>query len=121
MVILKRQLLSVIPQTDRLRQLMNVRALLGRLVGRRSWRQIGCRKVEELRHIRLECIPVVQTWQVEPPLNEFQHGREIHRRVGDKMRLGEGRNHHYWNAKARNREISWWISRRDVLRRDSIR
>src|SRR5215471_7823165 len=90
------------------------------LVRRCCWIQVRRRPVKELRHVWLECISVIQGWKVESGFDELEHCRKVHRSVGHKMRLGKGRNHHKWNPKSGQGEITRRVSGRNIHGRNSV-
>jgi hypothetical protein len=114
------QIASQDVKLGRLRQMIAVAGAIGRLDWRRPRRHVRAVKVEELLHVRLERIALVQAWQVEARLYELEHGRKVHRRVRDIMRFGERRDYDGRNAKARDGEVAWGIAGIKVLWRDSI-
>ena len=74
--------------------------------GRSSQRHVH--KIEELRHVRLGRIACGQARQVKASLDQLQHRRVVHNRVGHVVRLCERRNHNQRHPEPGHKKSTDW-------------
>src|SRR5260370_27269612 len=112
----------LIAASQRRRGRIGIADLTGGLAGRSRWIQIGrVDKVEELAHVRQSGVALGQTGQVEALFHELENRGEVHGRVGDEVRLGEGLHDDQRHAKAGAVEVASRIAGSEAHRCNAIR